>query len=156
MKVTIILTLLALIALANSHQQLRRHELPFLDSMNPLQMAEMMSGDYTAILPEFLRPMARKVLGIEQSGTSAMLSQASSLFGGSGSGSNGGMLGGLGDLFGKANKEGEDNGVLGSFSNAFGGSNSGGSGFLSGLMGGSNDQSSNGGIMDSIKGKFGF
>ena len=86
MKITIVLAVLALLAVAQAHQQLRKHDLPFLDSLtdNPLKMAQLMSGDYVSILPEFLQPMARKIFNQEQSGTSALLSKASNFLGGGG------------------------------------------------------------------------
>ena len=86
MKITIVLAVLALLAVAQAHQQLRKHDLPFLDSLtdNPLKMAQLMSGDYVSILPEFLQPMARKIFNQEQSGTSAFLSKASNFIGGGG------------------------------------------------------------------------
>jgi hypothetical protein len=34
--------------------------------MNPLQIAGLMSGDWTAILPASIQPIVRKLLGKEQ------------------------------------------------------------------------------------------
>ena len=145
MKATaVLLAICALLSVATCSQQLRHHELPFLDSMNPLQMASFMSGDYASVLPSFLQPIARKILGQEQSGTSSMLSKASSLLGGSGS-SGSGMFGGLGNLLGGGNS-GSSNGVMGSISKAFGGdSNSGSSSGLSSLISGMSGSGSNSG-----------
>lgn len=161
MKITVFFTVLALIAAASCHQQLRRHEMPFLDSMGPLEMARFMSGDYTSILPSFLQPLARKILGQEQSGASSILQKASSLFGGSGQ-QGGGMFGGMGDLFQKASGSSGNTGggIFSQFSNAFkgsgSGSNSGSSNPLSGLtnlIGGNSNTNTNtnsGGIFSGI------
>ena len=141
MKITVLISLLALLAVATAHQQLRRHDFPFLDSMtdNPLKMAQFMSGDYVSILPSFLQPIARKIFNQEQSGTSAMLDQASRLFGGGGN-SGSGMFGGMGDLFGSVSGD-KNNGILDSFKNSFGGSNN-------------NNNRNNGGFLDSLTGIF--
>ena len=164
MKITVLFTLLALIAVASCHQQLRRHEMPFLDSMDPLKMARVMSGDLTALLPSFLQPLASKIMGQQQSGTSSFLQKASSLFGGSSS-NGGGMFGGMGDLFSKASGSSGSNGggIFSQFTNAFGGSssNSGSSSPLSGLtnlIGGNsntNTNSGSGGIFSGILPSFG-
>ena len=149
MKITVLFTVLALVAVTSCHQQLRRHELPFLDSMGPLEMARFMSGDYAAALPTFLQPIARKIMGQEQSGTSSLLQKASGLFGGSNSSGNSGMFGGMGDLFKSAGGS-SGNGIFSQFSNAFGGASekSGSSSALSGLSnlipGGSSSGSSSG------------
>jgi hypothetical protein len=103
--------------------------------MNPLQIAQLMSGDYISILPASIQPIVRSVLGQQQqSGVSGFLSQAQNLLGGSTPSNSGGLLGGMGSLLGQAGQQGQ-NGLgsfLGSFSNALGGSNSNSA---SGIMG---------------------
>lgn len=64
-----------------------------------MQTLQLMSGDYASLLPEFLQPMARKILGQEQkSGPAGFLQSLTG--GGSGSSSKFDMMGGLGNLFG--------------------------------------------------------
>lgn len=121
MKLSILITIIALFCLADSHMQLRRHEMPFLDSMNPLEMAQFMSGDYAAILPKPLQAIARKITGQEQSTSSKLLDKAGGLFGGGSSSSSGGMFGGMGDLFAGVSDK-KDNGIFDSFKSMMGGS----------------------------------
>ena len=99
-----------------------KHELPFLDSMNPLQLASFLSGDYVSIFPSFLQPIARTILGQEQrNGVSGFLQQAQNFLGGTNS-PTGGLLGGMGNLFSQAAGQGNvgSNNILSSFANAFG------------------------------------
>jgi hypothetical protein len=42
---------------------LTTHELLGLDSLNPMQTAQLMSGDWTAALPESIQGIAKKLLG---------------------------------------------------------------------------------------------
>lgn len=91
--------------------------------MNPLQIAGLMSGDWASILPASIQPLARQILGQEQrSGVAGFLSQAQGLLGG-GSQNGGGLLGGMGNLFGQATKTNNSGlgGLLSTFSNALGG-----------------------------------
>jgi hypothetical protein len=99
-----------------------------------------MSGDWTAILPESVRGIARSLLGKEQqSGPMDMLSKAQGLLGGGSSASSGlgGLLGGL--TGGSANQASGSSvsSILGGFSglmgNNAGSTSSGSSNPLSGL-----------------------
>ena len=100
-----IVALCTLVLAVTSIQQLRQHDMehdmPFLDSMGPLKMAQFMSGDYAAALPESIQPLARRVMGQEkQSGVSGFLGKAQNLFGsGKSSSSSKGLFGGMSDLF---------------------------------------------------------
>lgn len=79
-----------------------------------------MSGDWTAILPESVRGIARSLLGKEkQSGPMDMLSKAQNLLGGGGS-SGSGLGGLLGGLTGGNNNQGSASSVLGQFSGLLG------------------------------------
>ena len=40
-----------------------KHELLALDSLNPFQTLSLLSGDWTANLPESIRPIAKNLLG---------------------------------------------------------------------------------------------
>lgn len=42
--------------------------------MNPLQVAGLMNGDWTSVLPASIQSYARQILGQEQSGASGFLS----------------------------------------------------------------------------------
>jgi hypothetical protein len=101
--------------------------------MNPLQIAQLMSGDFTAVLPASIQPIVRSVLGQQQqSGVSGFLGQAQNILGGSNPNNGGGLLGGMGSLLGQAGQQGQ-NGLgnfLGTFSNALGGNNA-----ATGMMG---------------------
>lgn len=128
MKATVLLIIIVLLAIGNCENHLRgsqnHQSLPFLDSLNPLQIASLLSGDIASILPPSIQPIVRSVLGQQQqSGVSGFLNKAQSLFGGN----DGGLLGGMGNLFGQASQQGQNGlgGFLGSLTNAFGGSNSG-------------------------------
>lgn len=131
------LIVMVLVALATANQQLRVHDmqhdlgLPFIGDLNPIQAMQLMSGDYASILPGPLQPLARKILGQEkQSGPAGFMNSVSNMFGGSGSG-NGGLFGGMGDLFGSGKQSG---GAMSNIMSAFGGkSSSSGSGILSSL-----------------------
>jgi len=97
--------------------------------MNPLQIASLMSGDFISVLPAPIQSIARTVLGQQQqSGVAGFLSKATNIFGGN----NGGLLGGMGNLFGQAGQQGQNGlgNLLGTFGNAFGG-NTGGFGLPS-------------------------
>lgn len=147
MKLAVLCMFLAIVCSVNSIQQLRRHDLPFLDSMNPLQMAQLMSGDYVSILPSFIQPLARKILGQEkQSGVSGFLSQAQNMLSGN-TGASGGLLGGMGDLFKSAGNSGSGNGVLSQFSNAFGGN-------TAGITNGLTNGGSSGGVLNGLTNLF--
>lgn len=145
MKISILVTVVALLAVSSSCSQHLRssnvnHE--FLDFSNPLQLASLMSGDYVSMLPSFIQPLARKVLGQEeQSGASGFLSKAQSILGGN-NGPTGGLLGSLGGLFGQTANQGNQDvsNVLSGLSGALGqntNSNSGSNPLagLSGLLG---------------------
>lgn len=129
MKAIFFLVLIALITVSTCTGHLRAQEqhqsLPFLNSLNPLQIASLLSGDIASVLPASIQPIVRSVLGQQQqSGVSGFLSKAQSLLGG---GNTGGLLGGMGNLFGQSAQQGQ-NGLgnfLGTISNAFGGSNNG-------------------------------
>jgi hypothetical protein len=137
MKVILSIIFIVLIATVSCSTHLRtalQHEdIPFLNNMNPLQIAQLMSGDYVSILPASIQPIVRAVLGQQQqSGVSGFLSQAQNILGGGSSSNSGGLLGGMGSLLGQAGQQGQ-NGVgslLGSFGNALGGGNS-----ATGIMG---------------------
>lgn len=89
--------------------------------MNPLQIAGLLSGDWTSILPASIQPFVRTLLGKEQqSGVSGFLNKAQGLLGGNG----GGLLGGMGNLFGQASQQGQSglSGLLQNFGGALGGS----------------------------------
>lgn len=99
----------------------QNHEFMNLGSMNPLQIAGLLSGDWTSILPASIQPFVRTLLGKEQqSGVSGFLSKAQGLLGGNG----GGLLGGMGNLFGQASQQGQSglSGLLNNFGGALGGS----------------------------------
>lgn len=127
MKISILITVLAVISFTSCQETHLRvhdmnHELPFLDSMNPFQIASLLSGDYVSILPAFLQPIARAILGQEQrNGVSGFLQQAQNFLGGN-NGPTGGLLGGMGNLFGQAANQGNAgvSNILSSFGNAFG------------------------------------
>ena len=124
MKIISLLLLGVFVCLASSHMQLRRHDIPFLDSLNPLETASLMTGDYSVIFPEFMRPMIRKITGQEQQGgVSGFLSKAQGLMGG-GNSNGGGMLGGLGGLLSGGGESNSGNGVLSGLSNMMGGGQS--------------------------------
>lgn len=93
-----------------------------------------MSGDFVSLLPAAIQPIVRSVLGQQQqSGVSGFLSQAQNLLGGGGS--TGGLLGGMGNLFGQASQQGQ-NGLgsfLGGLTNSFGGSSNSGISSMLGL-----------------------
>lgn len=140
MRISILITILALVSFTSCthiRQHEMNHELPFLDSLNPLQIASLLGGDYVSILPSFLQPIARSILGQEQrNGVSGFLQQASNFLGGNNS-PTGGLLGNMGGLFGQAANQGNTgaNSILTSFANAFGATpqntaQSGFSGFL--------------------------
>lgn len=101
----------------------QNHEFLNFDSLNPLQMAGLLSGDWASILPAPLQPFVRKLLGQEQqSGVQGFLSKAQGLLGGGGS--NGGLFGSLGGLFGQASQSSGQSGLsglLGNFGGALGG-----------------------------------
>jgi len=127
MKIAIFVALVAIIAVGNCSIHLRtsdpNHQ--FLDFSNPLKLASLLSGDYVSLLPSFIQPIARKVLGQEQqSGVSGFLSKAQSFLGGNNS-PTGGLLGGLGSLFGQSASQGNSgvSSLLNNFSGAFGQSN---------------------------------
>lgn len=127
MNTSIYIVLVALFSTLSFTAHLRtfepNHELFGLDSMNPLQIAGLMSGDWASILPASIQPLARQILGQEQkSGVAGFLSQAQGLLGGNQNG--GGLLGGMGNLFGQAsqsNKSSGLGGLLNTFSGALGG-----------------------------------
>lgn len=102
--------------------------------MNPLQIASLLSGDFVSILPASIQPIVRSVLGQQQqSGVSGFLNQAQNILGGGGK--TGGLLGGMGNLFGQASQQGQ-NGLgnfLGGITNSFGGSSNSGISSLLGL-----------------------
>ena len=60
------LTLVVLLICFVSAAPARKHEFLNLGSMNPFDMARLMSGDFTAILPSAIQPFARKLLGKEE------------------------------------------------------------------------------------------
>lgn len=131
---SILVVLCIVLATASASQHLRTHDmqhdlsLPFLGDINPLQIAQLMSGDYASILPASIQPLARKILGQEQqSGPAGFLNQASRFFGSGNQG--GGLLGGLGNLFGGSSGQ-QSSGAMGNILNAFGGNTGAGSGFL--------------------------
>lgn len=105
--------------------------------MNPLQIASLLSGDYVSILPAFLQPIARSILGQEQkSGVSGFLQQAQNFLGGNTS-PTGGLLGNMGSLFANSASQGNTGlkNVLTNFASSFGATpqntkESGFSGFL--------------------------
>lgn len=108
-----------------------------------------MSGDYASILPSFLQPLARKILGTEQKGGAAgFLQSAQGLFGGNNN-PTGGLLGGMGNMFSQAGGNSGSGGILSSITNAFGGASSGASNAGSSALGGL------GGLSDIAK-KFNF
>jgi hypothetical protein len=121
---------------------LQHEQLPFLNNMNPIQIAQLMSGDYISILPASIQPIVRSVLGQQQqSGVSGFLSQAQNLLSGGNNPSNsGGLLGGMGSLFGQSSQQGTNGlgSLLGSFSNAFGGSSNPATSSMMGLPSGFN------------------
>ena len=126
MKIIILVAFLAIIAVGNcTHLRTSDPNHQFLDFSNPLKLASLLSGDYVSLLPSFIQPIARKVLGQEQqSGVSGFLSKAQSFLGGNNS-PTGGLLGGLGSLFGQSANQGNSgvSSLLNNFSGAFGQSN---------------------------------
>lgn len=126
MKIAVLVTLVALLAVSScnsSHLRTSDSNHQFLDFSNPLNLASILSGDYVSLLPSFIQPLARKILGQEQqSGVSGFLNQAKNFLGGNNNPS-GGLFGGLGNLFGQAASQGNNDisGVLNNFSGAFGG-----------------------------------
>lgn len=128
MKAGLIIAVLAMIMAVGSSAHLRtfneNHEFMNLNSLNPLQIAGLMSGDWISILPSSIQPIARTLFQKEQqSGVSGFLSKAQGLLGGNG-GNNGGLFGGMGNLFGQASQSGQSglSSVLNSFGGALGGS----------------------------------
>lgn len=65
MRVGLLVTFLAMLAVTAYSANLRNYEHEFLslDSLNPLQIAGLMSGDWVSILPASIQPIARQVLG---------------------------------------------------------------------------------------------
>ena len=61
----IIFIVVIVLATASKHQQKPKHEFLNLGSMDPLSLMRVMSGDFTAILPASIQPLARKLLGKE-------------------------------------------------------------------------------------------
>lgn len=126
MRTGLILSVLAVIMTLGSSAHLRsydeNHELFNFGSMNPLQIASLMSGDWTAILPASIQPFVRTLFQREQqSGVAGFLNKAQSFMGGN----NGGLFGGMGNLFGQASQTGQQSGLSGllnSFGGAMGGS----------------------------------
>lgn len=124
MKAGLIIAVLAMIMAVGMSTHLRRfnenHEFLNLNSLNPLQIAGLMSGDWMSILPASIQPIARSLFQKEQqSGVSGFLSKAQGFLGGSGGGSNG-LLGGFGNLFGQASQSGQSglSGLLNNFGSA--------------------------------------
>lgn len=125
MRISILITVLALVSFTSCthiRQHEMNHELPFLDSLNPLQIASLLGGDYVSILPSFLQPIARTILGQEQnSGVNGFLQKASNFLGGTNS-PTGGLFGNMGKIFGDAANSGNKGAgsILTNFANAFG------------------------------------
>lgn len=67
MKSGLALACLALLSTQTHSVHLRPHnqghKILGLDSLNPLQTAQLMSGDWTAVLPESIRTAAQKLIG---------------------------------------------------------------------------------------------
>ena len=118
MKLSYIVFILVIV-FVSAKQSKPHHEFLGLGDMNPLDLMRVMSGDFTALLPQSIQPLARKLLGKEeQTGAAGFLQQAQNLLGGnsgldkmiggqsaqSGMGSllgDFGNLGNLGGLFGQ-------------------------------------------------------
>lgn len=66
MKVYQITILFAIVALSTCVSTQQEHNFNPLDSLDPMQTMQLMSGDWTAILPESVRGIARKLLGKEE------------------------------------------------------------------------------------------
>lgn len=126
MKAGLIIAVLAVLMTLGSCAHLRsyneNHELFDFGSMNPLQIASLLSGDWTAILPASIQPFVRTLFQKEQqSGVAGFLNKAQSFMGGNG----GGLFGGMGNLFGQASQTGQQSGLSGllnNFGGALGGS----------------------------------
>lgn len=140
MKITLFVAVFAMLAVSStcvSHIRTNDPNHQFIDFSNPLGLASLLSGDYVSLLPSFIQPIARKVLGQEQqSGVSGFLNQAKNLLSG-GNSPTGGLFGGLSNLFGQTASQGNQDvtGILNNFSGAFGQQPSNNGNPLSGLSG---------------------
>jgi hypothetical protein len=130
-QITILFVLAAVAACGNIRQE---HNFNPLESLNPIQTMQLMSGDWTAILPESVRGIARKLLGKEEeAGPMGMLSKAQGLLGGGDSSSSSGigsLLGGLGGLGGSSESGSGASSALSGFSSLMGGDKSSSAGGL--------------------------
>ena len=79
MKLIVIATIfIALLGLASAahmrkYDQAHAAVLMGLDTLNPLQNANLLNGDWTAVLPESIRQLAIKMLGESQDQSSASM-----------------------------------------------------------------------------------
>ena len=121
-----------MVALVSCGDLRQEHTFNPLDSLDPIQTMKLMSGDWTAILPESVRGIARSLLGKEEDeGPMGMLSKAQGLLGGGDSDSGlgsllGGLSGGDGDSTKNSlisgfsslmNKDSDDSGILSTLGN---------------------------------------
>lgn len=179
MKSVFILAIFALLSSITFQAHLRKfdqnHEFLDMLSQNPLQIANLMSGNWAALLPEPIRTVLTLAQG--KLNPSGFLGSIQNRLTG-----NGGLFGGMGNLFGQSVQGGNQGlgSLLQSFTGATqsnpsiassfglpqipglsqitGGLNQGGAlNSLSGLIGGQPAQSStSGGILNTIKNGLGF
>lgn len=129
MKNIIFLSIASILIATTSCAHLRsiNHQFVSLSDLAPAQLSNLFSsGNLASILPSSLQSLVGNIFSQEQSqGSSGFLSKIQGLIGG-GSDSSGGLLGGLGNLFGQASSSGSSgaSSILSSFSGALGGSGS--------------------------------
>lgn len=128
MKNLISLFLVSICIVSGSCAHLRtvNHQFVSLSDLAPSQLSNLFNGNLGSILPSSLQSLVGNIFSQEQSaGSSGFLSKIQGLIGG-GSSSSGGLLGGLGNLFGQASSSGSSgaSSILNSFSGALGGSGS--------------------------------
>jgi hypothetical protein len=63
MKLLSLTIIFGIMAISMSHNLRQEHKFNPLESLDPIQTLQLMSGDWTAILPESVRGIARKLLG---------------------------------------------------------------------------------------------
>lgn len=116
MKSVFILAILALLTTLTFQAHLRKfdqnHEFLDMLTQNPLQIANLMSGNWAALLPEPIRTVLNLAQG--KLNPSGFLSSIQNRIGG-----NGGLFGGMGNLFGQSVQGGNQG--LGSLLQTFAG-----------------------------------
>ena len=144
MRLFVIAVILTIVVSASAVKT-RNHEFIDMFTKDPGMMLDLASGDYLTLLPDFIEPHVRKLLGKEKkTGVAGFLDTAQGLLGGKGSSPLDSLMGGQSPGSGFSNVL---SGLTGGSSS--GGSSSGGLGALSGLLGGfgkQEQQQSSGGI----------